>query len=232
MKIGLFFGTFNPIHVGHLIIANHMAQHANIDQVWLVVTPHNPHKEKATLLADHLRLDMVRDAIFNAPQLKASDIEFHLPKPNYTISTLTHLQEKYPQDEFSLLLGEDNLRSFHKWYNWEQIIAKHRIFVYPRQRADVTEQAPHPALEQHRLAPAVFIPTHMESFLGKALPGRNDQKPVQILRELETGGLAADKLVALKAKFSEALALGSKITAPDVPLDSTLPAFLNQGRSV
>ena len=85
---------------------------------------------------------------------------------------------------------------------------------------------------QHRLAPAVFIPTHMESFLGKALPGRNDQKPVQILRELETGGLAADKLVALKAKFSEALALGSKITAPDVPLDSTLPAFLNQGRSV
>jgi nicotinate-nucleotide adenylyltransferase len=149
MKIGLFFGTFNPIHVGHLIIANHMAQHANIDQVWLVVTPHNPHKEKATLLADHLRLDMVRDAIFNAPQLKASDIEFHLPKPNYTISTLTHLQEKYPQDEFSLLLGEDNLRSFHKWYNWEQILAKHRIYVYPRQGEGVAEQAPNTALVQH-----------------------------------------------------------------------------------
>ncbi|MCF8202691.1 MAG: nicotinate-nucleotide adenylyltransferase [Crocinitomicaceae bacterium] len=149
MKIGLFFGTFNPIHVGHLIIANHMAQHASIDQVWLVVTPHNPHKEKATLLSDHLRLDMVRDAIFDAPHLKASDIEFHLPKPNYTISTLTHLQEKHSQDEFCLLLGEDNLRSFHKWYNWDQILAKHRIYVYPRQREEGAEQAPHSALEQH-----------------------------------------------------------------------------------
>ncbi|MEN9969672.1 MAG: hypothetical protein RIR94_1877 [Bacteroidota bacterium] len=149
MKIGLFFGTFNPIHVGHLIIANHMAQHETIDQVWLVVTPHNPHKDKSTLLADHLRLDMVRDAIFDTPHLKASDIEFHLPKPNYTISTLTHLQEKYPQDEFCLLLGEDNLRSFHKWYNWEQIIAKHQIFVYPRLKEDATEGQPNPILVSH-----------------------------------------------------------------------------------
>ena len=132
MRIGLFFGTFNPIHVGHLIIANHMAQHPAIDQVWLVVTPHNPHKEKSSLLADHLRLDMVRDAIYDSPHLKASDIEFHLSKPNYTISTLTHLQEKYPKDEFSLLMGADNLRSFHKWYNWEQILSKHRLYVYPR----------------------------------------------------------------------------------------------------
>lgn len=132
MKIGLFFGTFNPIHVGHLIIANHMAQHPDIDQVWLVVTPHNPHKVKATLLADHLRLDMVRDAIYDSPQLRVSDIEFHLTKPNYTISTLTHLQEKYPNDEFSLLLGADNLKSFQKWYNWEQILSKHKLYVYPR----------------------------------------------------------------------------------------------------
>ena len=132
MKIGLFFGTFNPIHVGHLIIANHMAQHPSIDQVWLVLTPHNPHKEKSTLLADYLRLDMVRDAIYDRPQLKVSDIEFHLSKPNYTISTLTHLLEKYPNDEFSLLLGADNLRSFQKWYNWEQILAHHKLYVYPR----------------------------------------------------------------------------------------------------
>jgi len=149
MKIGLFFGTFNPIHVGHLIIANHMAQHATIDQVWLVVTPHNPHKEKSTLLADHLRLDMVRDAIFDAPHLKASDIEFHLPKPNFTISTLTNLQEKYPQDEFCLLLGEDNLRSFHKWYNWEQILANHQIFVYPRLTEEGTEGQQHTSLAWH-----------------------------------------------------------------------------------
>jgi nicotinate-nucleotide adenylyltransferase len=149
MKIGLFFGTFNPIHVGHLIIANHMAQHATIDQVWLVVTPHNPHKEKSTLLADHLRLDMVRDAIYEYPHLKASDIEFHLPKPNYTISTLTHLQEKYPQDEFCLLLGQDNLRSFHKWYNWEQILAKHQIFVYPRLIEEGIEYQQNPLLAAH-----------------------------------------------------------------------------------
>ena len=149
MKIGLFFGTFNPIHVGHLIIANHMAQHATIDQVWLVVTPHNPHKEKSTLLADHLRLDMVRDAIYEYPHLKASEIEFHLPKPNYTISTLTHLQEKYPQDEFCLLLGQDNLRSFHKWYNWEQILAKHQIFVYPRLVEDGIEHQQNPLLVAH-----------------------------------------------------------------------------------
>lgn len=132
MRIGLYFGTFNPIHVGHLIIANHMAQHSQIDQIWLVVTPQNPHKEKNSLLADQLRLDMVREAIYEHPHLHASDIEFKLPKPNYTISTLTHLIEKYPMHEFSLLIGEDNLRTFHKWYNWEQILSKHKIFVYPR----------------------------------------------------------------------------------------------------
>lgn len=153
MKIGLFFGTFNPIHVGHLIIANQMAQHPSIDQVWLVVTPHNPHKEKSTLLADHLRLDMVRDAIYDSPHLKASDIEFYLPKPNYTVSTLTHLQEKYPTHEFSLLLGADNLRSFQKWYNWEQILAHHKLYVYPRiAEADtdlsaVEELTKHPNIE-------------------------------------------------------------------------------------
>ena len=149
MNIGLFFGTYNPVHVGHLIIANHMAQHPDLDQVWLVVTPQNPHKDKASLLADHQRLDMVRDAIFDVPQLKASDIEFNLPKPNYTILTLTHLQEKYPQDEFCLLLGEDNLRSFHKWYNWEQILAKHQIFVYPRLIEEGIEYQQNPLLAAH-----------------------------------------------------------------------------------
>ena len=150
MRIGLFFGTFNPIHVGHLIIANHMAQHPAIDQVWLVVTPHNPHKEKSTLLADHLRLDMVRDAIYDSPHLKASDIEFHLSKPNYTISTLTHLQEKYPQDEFCLILGADNLRSFQKWYNWEQILANHRLYVYPRIASDSGTLNENPVFIEHQ----------------------------------------------------------------------------------
>ena len=163
MKIGLFFGTFNPIHVGHLIIANHMAQHPDIDQVWLVVTPHNPHKEKATLLADQMRLDMVRDAIYDSPQLKVSDIEFHLAKPNYTISTLTHLQEKYPTDEFSLLLGADNLSSFQKWYNWEQILAHHKLYVYPRiaeatvELGSSTELSKHPNIEHVKDVPILGI---------------------------------------------------------------------------
>lgn len=132
MRVALYFGTFNPIHVGHLIIANHMAQQDQIDQVWLVVTPHNPLKDKTTLLSDQLRLDMVREAIYEHPNLRACDVEFQLPKPNYTISTLTHLQEQYPTYTFSLVLGADNLRSFHKWYNWEQILEHHTIFVYPR----------------------------------------------------------------------------------------------------
>lgn len=149
MRVALYFGTFNPIHVGHLIIANHMAQQPDIDQVWLVVTPHNPHKDKTTLLSDQLRLDMVREAIYEQPYLKACDIEFQLPKPNYTIFTLTHLQELYPTHEFSLIMGADNLKSFHKWYNWEQILAHHTIFVYPRLSEQIETSVHHSQLLRH-----------------------------------------------------------------------------------
>ncbi|MEN9699559.1 MAG: hypothetical protein RLZZ301_757 [Bacteroidota bacterium] len=136
MNIGLFFGTFNPIHIGHLIIANYMAQRPELDQVWFVVTPQNPHKQKDTLLKDQYRLDMVREAIQDNPKLRVSDIEFKLAKPNYTISTLSHLQDQYPEHQFALILGEDNLRSFQSWHNWEQIIAKHSLFIYPRNKTD------------------------------------------------------------------------------------------------
>lgn len=132
MKIGLYFGTFNPIHVGHLIIANHMAEHADLDQVWMVVTPHNPLKKKSTLLADHHRLEMVFLATEDFPKIKPSDIEFKLSQPNYTVNTLVHLEEKYPEHMFSLIMGEDNLKSFHKWKNYEAILAHHEIYVYPR----------------------------------------------------------------------------------------------------
>lgn len=132
MKIGLYFGTFNPIHVGHLIIANHMAEHSDLDQVWLVVTPHNPLKKKSTLLDDYHRLQMVYLATEDYPKLKPSDIEFKLPQPNYTVTTLVHLEEKYPHHEFSLIMGEDNLKSLHKWKNHEAILAHHQIYVYPR----------------------------------------------------------------------------------------------------
>jgi len=131
-KVGLFFGSFNPIHIGHLIIANHLVEHTDLDELWFIVTPHNPHKEKKTLLKDHHRLTMVRLAIENYPKLKASNIEFDLPKPNYTINTLTVLQEKYPNHSFYLLMGQDNLAGFRKWKNNESILDYYHIYVYPR----------------------------------------------------------------------------------------------------
>jgi len=132
MKIGLYFGTFNPIHVGHLTIANHMAEYSDLDQVWFVVTPHSPFKKKSSLLDNHHRYQMVDRAVENYPKLRASDIEFKLPQPNYTINTLTYLEEKFPDYEFALIMGEDNLKSFHKWKNYELILERHHIYVYPR----------------------------------------------------------------------------------------------------
>jgi nicotinate-nucleotide adenylyltransferase len=140
MKIGLYFGTFNPIHVGHLVIANYMAEFTELDQVWLVVSPHNPLKDKSTLLNDFHRLQLVREAILDNDKLKASDVEFKLPKPSYTITTLTFLQEKYPDNEFALIMGEDNLRTFHKWFNHEMILKNHKIYVYPRVLTTQEEQ--------------------------------------------------------------------------------------------
>jgi|TARA_B110000240_G_scaffold80139_1_gene91388 nicotinate-nucleotide adenylyltransferase len=131
-KVGLFFGTFNPIHVGHLIIANHMAEFSELDEVWLIVTPHNPHKKKNTLLEDTHRLAMVRIATEAYPKLKANTVEFDLPQPNYTVNTLTVLEEKHPTKEFCLIMGEDNLKNLHKWKNYEVILERYPIFIYPR----------------------------------------------------------------------------------------------------
>lgn len=132
MKIGLYFGTYNPIHVGHLIIANYMADYTDLDQVWLIVTPQNPLKKKNTLLEDYHRLAMVEIAIEDNEKLTASNIEFKLPQPSYTSNTLAYLKEKHPKHEFSLIMGEDNLRTLHKWRNYEEILANHSIYVYPR----------------------------------------------------------------------------------------------------
>ncbi len=142
-KIGLYFGTFNPIHMGHLIIANHMVEFSDLDEVWLVVTPHNPHKKKKTLLQDHHRLAMVQIAIENYPKLKASNIEFGLPQPNYTVNTLAHLEEKYPNRNFCLIMGEDNLKSLPKWKNFETILKRYPIYVYPRVSEE--KSTPNPA---------------------------------------------------------------------------------------
>jgi len=132
MNIGLYFGTYNPIHVGHLIIANHMVVYTNLDQIWLVVSPQNPLKSKDSLLADYHRLAIVQAAVEGNNKLKASNIEFDLPKPSYTIDTLAYIEEKHPEHSFSLIMGEDNLRTLHKWKNYEQLIENHSIYVYPR----------------------------------------------------------------------------------------------------
>ncbi|WP_179343197.1 nicotinate (nicotinamide) nucleotide adenylyltransferase [Winogradskyella ursingii] len=132
MKIGLYFGTFNPVHIGHLTIANHLAEHSDLDQVWFVVTPQSPFKKKSSLLNNHQRLEMVYRATKDYDKLRPSDIEFGLKQPNYTIDTLTYLQEKFPEHQFSLIMGEDNLKSFHKWKNYELILELYNIYVYPR----------------------------------------------------------------------------------------------------
>lgn len=131
-KVGLFFGSFNPIHVGHLLIANHMVNHTDLEEIWFVVSPHNPHKKKASLLKDYHRLAIVNEAIEDNDKFKASDVEFSLSQPSYTVETLAYLKEKHPTYNFSLLMGEDNLRSFHKWKNYELILENNPIFIYPR----------------------------------------------------------------------------------------------------
>lgn len=131
-KVGLYFGTFNPIHIGHMVIANHMVEFSDLDEVWFVITPKSPFKQKQTLLANHHRYQMVFEAIKEYPKLKASKIEFDLPQPNYTITTLVHIEEKYTEHQFSLIMGADNLKGFHKWKNYETILENYSLYVYPR----------------------------------------------------------------------------------------------------
>ncbi|MDE3234352.1 MAG: nicotinate-nucleotide adenylyltransferase [Bacteroidota bacterium] len=132
MKIGLYFGSFNPIHTGHLIIASYIANHTDLQKVWFVVSPQNPFKHSATLLNEYQRLKLVQLAVEEDDQLKASDIEFKLPKPSYTIDTLTYLEEKYPQHAFSVIMGSDSLQNFSKWKNAHLILQKFKLFVYER----------------------------------------------------------------------------------------------------
>ncbi len=155
--MGLLFGSFNPIHIGHLILANYMAANTNLDTVWLVVSPQNPFKPSNSLLHEFDRLHMVRLAIEDNPDLGVTDTEFRMPKPSYTIDTLAYLKEKYPTYQFSLIMGEDNLLTFHKWKNHEQILADHNLLVYPRK----SSAQPIPAnLQEHpriTLVPAPLL---------------------------------------------------------------------------
>lgn len=129
---GLFFGSFNPIHNGHLCIAEYMIEYGGLSEVWFVLSPHNPLKDKTSLLSDYARLEMVQTAVDDDNRFRVNDIEFHMPQPSYTIDTLTRLSEKYPDKQFVLIAGTDVLPSFHKWKNWEQLLDQYSFMIYPR----------------------------------------------------------------------------------------------------
>ena len=144
MKIGLFFGSFNPIHIGHLAIANIMSENTDLNKVWFIVSPQNPLKPSKGLLHEFDRYDMVKAAIADNYKFEVSDVEFHLPKPSYTIYTLAHLREKHPEKEFSVILGEDNLDNFTQWKNHEAILNQFSLYVYPRPRVTNSPLKSHP----------------------------------------------------------------------------------------
>lgn len=176
-KIGLYFGTFNPIHVGHLTIANHMAEYSDLEEIWFVVTPQSPFKKKASLLADNHRYQLVQRTVEEYPKLKASNVEFKLPQPNYTVNTLAVLAEKYPDYKFSIIMGEDNLKSFHKWKNYETILDYYEVYVYPRiydGRVTETQFDNHPKVHKVN-APIMEISS---TFIRKAIKEGKNCRPM------------------------------------------------------
>ncbi|MEK7253664.1 MAG: nicotinate (nicotinamide) nucleotide adenylyltransferase [Bacteroidota bacterium] len=156
MKVGLFFGSFNPVHTGHMIIANFMATQTDLDQVWLVVSPQNPLKPKEGMLRDYDRLHLVQLAIGDNGRLRASNVEFSLPKPSYTIDTLVYLGEKHPDKKFVLIMGGDNLATLRKWKNYELILRDYEIYLYKRPKYELGELANHPNV-RHFDAPLLDI---------------------------------------------------------------------------
>ena len=139
MKIGLYFGSFNPVHNGHLIIVNHILNSTDLDQVWLAVSPQNPLKKSSSLLNEYHRLHLVKSAIDGEKNIKASSIEFHLPKPSYTIDTLTHIREKYPQHDFAIIMGGDSFNNIQKWKNYQVLLKEYTIYIYLRPGFEIAE---------------------------------------------------------------------------------------------
>lgn len=194
MKVGLYFGSFNPIHIGHLIIANYMVDTTAMDQVWMVVSPHNPLKKKKSLLEDYHRLALVNEAIEDNDKLRASDIEFKLEQPSYTSNTLAYLKEKHPTHEFVLIMGEDNLRTLHKWKNYEQILERYEIYVYPRvltmqelekEEPETNELAQHPNVHFCNDAPLMKISS---SYIRKAIKAKRDVRyllPQKVIKYID-----------------------------------------------
>ncbi|RLD65820.1 MAG: nicotinic acid mononucleotide adenylyltransferase [Bacteroidetes bacterium] len=169
-KTGLFFGSFNPIHNGHLILANFMNEFTDLDEVWFVVSPHNPHKAKSSLLAEYHRLALVRIAVENHPTLSVTDIEFKMQQPSYTIDTLTWLSEKYSERKFSVICGTDVFQGFKKWKNYQQILSQHSMYVYPRPGFGLGDFKNHPAIHLFK-APLMEISA---SFIRKGIKQKKD----------------------------------------------------------
>lgn len=165
-QVGLYFGSFNPIHIGHMAIANYMVEFMELDEFWFVLTPQNPFKEKKNLLHDLDRLELVKLALKDDLRMQVSDIEFFLPKPSYTIDTLTYLQERNPKVDFKILMGSDNLQNFHKWKNYEAIVQNHGVVVYPRHGFDQSTISPHPNIFIAQDAPRMEISS---SFIRNAI---------------------------------------------------------------
>ncbi len=157
MKIGLYFGSFNPIHIGHLVIANYMVEFTALDEVWLVVSPHNPHKKKCTLLNEYHRLEMVQLAAKEYNKIHASNVEFSMPQPSYTVDTLAYISEKYPQHTFCLIMGADNLRTLHNWKSYETILKKYEIYAYPRLESNGEKIISHPSIHIIKDVPIMQI---------------------------------------------------------------------------
>lgn len=186
MKIGLFFGTFNPIHIGHMIIANYMVEFSDLDEVWFVITPLSPFKKKKSILANHHRLAIVNTAIEGFSKLKSSDIEFKLVEPNYTINTLLIIEEKFPDHQFCLIMGEDNLKGFHKWKNYDVILQNYELYIYPRISDGATENrfSNHPKIKKID-APIVEISS---TFIRKSIKNKKDIRtmlPLNVWRYID-----------------------------------------------
>jgi len=188
MKVGLYFGSFNPIHHGHLVIANYILQHAHLDQVWFVVSPQNPLKPSATLLNEYHRLHLVRLATEGETRLKASDIEFKLPKPSYTVDTLAYLQEKYPKEEFSIIMGSDSFQNLTKWKNYQWLLANYPIYVYRRPEHETLPS--YPNAKRVEIVDAPLLPISSTEIRSKLKKGQSVRYllPDSVLEEIEKSG--------------------------------------------